>query len=193
MARACTDIGRYKEAVEHFELSEPLTDSETYSSEKIISTLLDAAQMKHLAKMTEGAVESAKEAWNIFLEKDADRDYELLGSFLWIFAELYRPDDVRSVLDYAFSYLQDLATKEQAPLKMENPLSQMEDFQYSMLVLVLLRPPIFHCPHTYRLLNKASLQYNTKLATLSFLLSSSVVLDWPRILDLFRDKKPHES
>ncbi|KAF3407892.1 hypothetical protein DPV78_000639 [Talaromyces pinophilus] len=144
MTRACTDIGRYEEAVEHFELSEPLTDSETYLSERIISILLDAAQTEHLAKMTEGAVESAKEAWNIILEKDADRDYELLGSFLWIFAELYRPDDVRSVLDYAFSYLQDLATKEQAPLKMENPLSQMEDFQYSMLVLVLLRPRVMY-------------------------------------------------
>ncbi|PKX92831.1 NACHT domain protein [Aspergillus novofumigatus IBT 16806] len=83
MARACTETGRYKEALEHSDLAESLHDASWDRAwQDPIGRLLNTAQMKHFAKMTDKAVVTANEAWETFLGQTEDhRDRYTLTSF----------------------------------------------------------------------------------------------------------------
>jgi tetratricopeptide (TPR) repeat protein len=106
MARACTETGRYKEALEHSDLAESLHDASWDRAwQDPIGRLLNAAQMKHFAKMTDKAVVTANEAWESFLEQtDNYGDRYTLHSFWSVFLELHQTHRVQDVLDFAASH-----------------------------------------------------------------------------------------
>lgn len=69
MARACTKVRRYKEALEHSDLAESLYDDSWYRGwQDPIGKLLNTAQIEHSAKMTDKAVATANEAWEAFMK-----------------------------------------------------------------------------------------------------------------------------
>jgi tetratricopeptide (TPR) repeat protein len=105
MARACTKVGRYKEALEHSDLAESLYDNSWDRDwQDSIGKLLNTAQMEHLGKMTDKAVATANEAWETFVgQKDDYRDRDTLHSFFWLFLQLHETDRVQDVFDFAVS------------------------------------------------------------------------------------------
>ncbi|KFZ05421.1 hypothetical protein V501_08354 [Pseudogymnoascus sp. VKM F-4519 (FW-2642)] len=109
--RTLMKLGGHKKALLHFELSESLRkdflgDNKLKSAEYIAS-LLNAAQMKHLAKLADDALADADKAWEHVLQQYTDKwFYPQLTSFFTIFLELYQPHRIRSVLDFAFTHLQ---------------------------------------------------------------------------------------
>ncbi|RDL30658.1 Tetratricopeptide-like helical [Venustampulla echinocandica] len=113
MARACTEMARHKEALEHSELSETLHSTLKESDDRFandaIDDLLNKAQMKHHAKLTDDAIETAEEAWKLILKtKGEDRDTRLdLLPFFSIFLELNQPHRLRSVFDFAFTHFEE--------------------------------------------------------------------------------------
>lgn len=118
MARACTETGRYREAVEHSDLAESLRDASWDSSwQDPIGRLLNAAQMKHLAKMTDEAVATADEAWETYRgQKEDYRDQYTLHSFFSVFLELHQTHRVQEVLDLAASHPQEFQFTERIGL-----------------------------------------------------------------------------
>ncbi|KAF7588623.1 hypothetical protein BBP40_005461 [Aspergillus hancockii] len=113
MAHACSEIGRHKEALEHFDLVVSLSNNSEgpgYGLHGHIGNLLDAAHMEHRAKLSEKAISTARKAWEEFIGPE-NRDYisaDLLLSFFVIFVELRQPHCFRSVLDFAFDHFQDM-------------------------------------------------------------------------------------
>lgn len=105
MARACTEVGRYKEALENSDLAESLyDDSWDRGWQDSIGKLLKTAQMEHLAKMADKAVATANEAWEAFVgQKDDYRDRDRLHSFFWLFLQLDQTHRVQDVFDFAVS------------------------------------------------------------------------------------------
>ncbi|KAJ5317825.1 Tetratricopeptide-like helical [Penicillium antarcticum] len=113
MSRAYFEVAMHKEALEHLELSETLRSITGNKDDRHvhhpIEDLLNKAQMKHHAKLTDEAIENAEEAWNLLLgEKGMDRDIHLFP-FFEIFMELNQAHRLRSVLDLAFSYFEETA------------------------------------------------------------------------------------
>jgi tetratricopeptide (TPR) repeat protein len=105
MARACTKVGRYKEALEHSDLAESLyDDSWDREWQDPIAKLLNTAQMEHFAKRTDKAVATANEAWEVFVDQEDDyRDRDLLHSFFWVFLQLHQTHRVQDAFDFAVS------------------------------------------------------------------------------------------
>ncbi|KGO52106.1 Tetratricopeptide-like helical [Penicillium expansum] len=110
MARAYTQLVMHKEALEHLELSESLrsTFEEDDSRDDLIDGLLNKAQMKHHAKLTDDAIATAEEAWNLLLERRGKHDDDFFP-FLSIFLELNQTHRLRSVLDLAFTHFEETA------------------------------------------------------------------------------------
>ncbi|GIC90947.1 NACHT domain protein [Aspergillus udagawae] len=109
MGRACTDTRRYKEALEHSELAESLHDASWERGwQDPVGKLLNTAQMEHFAKMTDKAVVTANEAWEVFMGQEEDyRDRYTLCSFFSVFLELRQTHRVHDVLDFAVSHPQE--------------------------------------------------------------------------------------
>ncbi|RAL12406.1 NACHT domain protein [Aspergillus homomorphus CBS 101889] len=105
MARACTKVGRYKEALEHSDLAKSLYDgSRDREWQDPIGKLLNTAKMEQLEKMTNKAVATANEAWKAFVEqKDDYRDRDTLHSFFWVLLQLHQTHRVQDVFDFAVS------------------------------------------------------------------------------------------
>ncbi|KAJ6182853.1 hypothetical protein N7485_001495 [Penicillium canescens] len=108
MGRACTEIRRYKEALEHSDLAESLHDASWERGwQDPVGKLLNTAQMEHFAKMTDKAVVTANEAWEAFMGQEDDyRDRYTLCSFFSVFLELRQTHRVHDVLDFAVSHPQ---------------------------------------------------------------------------------------
>ncbi|KAL2704523.1 hypothetical protein AAEP93_005594 [Penicillium crustosum] len=114
MARAYTKVGMHEEALKHLELSESLWSTfvgdEDHDADDDINRLLNKAQMKHRANLTDDAIATTEEAWNLFLEhKSENRDYEFLPFFM-TFLELNQPHRLRSVFDLAFTHFEETAS-----------------------------------------------------------------------------------
>ena len=109
MGRACTDTRRYKEALEHSDLAESLHDASWERGwQDPVGKLLNTAQMEHFAKMTDKAVVTANEAWEVFMGQEEDyRDRYTLCSFFSVFLELRQTHRVHDVLDFAVSHPQE--------------------------------------------------------------------------------------
>ncbi|KAF7159523.1 hypothetical protein CNMCM5623_004861 [Aspergillus felis] len=109
MARACTKVGRYNEALEHSDLAESLHDASwDRGRQDPVQKLLNTAEMEHLAKMDDKAVAAANEAWEVFMgQKEDYRDRYTLFSFFSIFLELRQTHRVHDVLDFAVSHPQE--------------------------------------------------------------------------------------
>ncbi|KOS37676.1 hypothetical protein ACN38_g11524 [Penicillium nordicum] len=113
MARACTEVAMHEEALKHLELSESLWstfagngDAGDYDA---VNRLLNKAQKKHHAKLTDDAIATTEEAWNLLLEDRSEyRDNDFLP-FFRIFLELNQPHRLRSVFDLAFTHFEDTA------------------------------------------------------------------------------------
>ncbi|OJJ60340.1 hypothetical protein ASPSYDRAFT_148309 [Aspergillus sydowii CBS 593.65] len=105
MARACTKVWRYKEALEHSDQAESLYDhSRDRGWQDPIGKLLNRAQMEQLAGMTDKAAATANEAWKAFVEQNDDyRDRDLLHSFFWIYLQLHQTHRVQDVFDFTVS------------------------------------------------------------------------------------------
>jgi tetratricopeptide (TPR) repeat protein len=103
MARACSEIGRHGEALEHHELSESLSGDIELPPLVVntnIDKLLDTARLQHHARKTADAVKTANEAWKLADISGAGGwpDFEL---FFNIFLELHQPQSLRPVFDRA--------------------------------------------------------------------------------------------
>jgi hypothetical protein len=117
MSRAYTKLAMHKLALEHLEISETLRNTfrevdnrqgedTTYDR---IRDMLHKAQKKYNAKLTDGAIATAEEAWNLLLgTRDTNTD-SLLRPFFEIFVELNQLHRLRSVFDFAFSYFEEAA------------------------------------------------------------------------------------
>ncbi|KAL3429846.1 hypothetical protein BDV09DRAFT_202726 [Aspergillus tetrazonus] len=109
MARACSDIGRHVEVLEHRELSEQLEsllsdiNIPPLARNNNIDRLLDTARLQHNARRTADAVKTASEAWRLvdILGDDEQFDFE---SFFNIFLKLHQPQRLRPVFDRALDY-----------------------------------------------------------------------------------------
>ncbi|KAK2874914.1 hypothetical protein FQN49_001953 [Arthroderma sp. PD_2] len=126
MSRACTELARHKEALAHLELSESfrstLQENDYHRTLYSIDNLLNKAQMKHFAKLTDDAIATAEEAWNLLLAQEAeDRDTDLF-LFFSIFLELNQPHRLRPVFDLAFAHIEETADIRTIPLSFENLL-----------------------------------------------------------------------
>ncbi|KAJ6134390.1 hypothetical protein N7523_000712 [Penicillium sp. IBT 18751x] len=106
MARAYSEVGKYKEALEHSDLvllpdnnpEDPECDLQEY-----LASLLDEANMLYRVKSTEKAVSTALQAWEQFVTLTETRGFgNLWLAFLIVFSELRQPHRFRSVLDLAF-------------------------------------------------------------------------------------------
>jgi hypothetical protein len=123
LARACTEIGRHAEALNHIELAESLRipgndDEDNDESDKDrVSRLLDLAQLKHRAKQRESAVSTANQAWQELLATKKDWWYPEFLSFFDIFLELQQLHRLKSVLDHAAQHF-DGASSEK-PMNMD--------------------------------------------------------------------------
>ncbi|KAJ5404393.1 hypothetical protein N7509_004264 [Penicillium cosmopolitanum] len=117
MSRAYTKLAMHKEALEHLEISETLrntfrkvddrqNDGTTHDR---IRDMLHKAQKKHNAKLTDGAIATAEEAWNLLLyTRDTNTDY-LIRPFFEIFVELNQFHHLRPVFEFAYSYFKEAA------------------------------------------------------------------------------------
>lgn len=125
LARAYTELARHKEALQHLQLSEslhnPAQARSRFSGESLVDELLNKAQMRHLAKLTDDAIATAEEAWKLFMEeKDVVvRDMGLFP-FFKIFLELNQPHRLRSVFDLAFTHFEETAESRTRPLEFEH-------------------------------------------------------------------------
>lgn len=113
MARAYTEVGMHEEALKHLELSESLWSTfvgdEDPDADGDINRLLNKAEMKHRANLTDDAIATAEEAWNLFLEhRSENRDNEFLP-FFTTFLVLNQPHRLRSVFDLAFIHFEKTA------------------------------------------------------------------------------------
>ncbi|OQE07976.1 hypothetical protein PENVUL_c011G07255 [Penicillium vulpinum] len=123
MARAFSEVAMHKEALEHLELSESLRSTSEENNNPhdadSVQALLNKAQMKHLAKMTDDAIATAEEAWNLVLQiRLVHSDMELLP-FFSIFLELNQPHRLRSMLDLAFTPFEKTANSRSRALNFE--------------------------------------------------------------------------
>lgn len=113
MARSCTEVGRYKEALEHWNLAESLQVEEFESIGNKIGKLLNIAQVEYHAKMTDKAVSTVNEAWEAFVGQTANyRDYYSFTAFFLSFLELHQMHRIRPAFDLAFSDFQGLGSVE---------------------------------------------------------------------------------
>ncbi|KAL2817712.1 hypothetical protein BDW59DRAFT_165869 [Aspergillus cavernicola] len=125
MTRACSEIGRHKEALEHFDLVASLgnnSEGPGYGLHGHIGNLLDAAHMEHRAKLSEKAISTAHKAWDEFIRPE-QRDHisaDLLLSFFVIFLELRQPHWFRSVLDFGFDHFQDIQVVQIVGMEADN-------------------------------------------------------------------------
>ncbi|KAJ5213230.1 hypothetical protein N7449_000399 [Penicillium cf. viridicatum] len=123
IARACTEVGMHEEALKHLELSESLWS--TFAGDRDpdadgdINRLLNKAQIKHHANLTDDAIAITEEAWNLLLEnRSENRDDEFLP-FFKIFLELNQPHRLRSVFDLAFTHFEETAGSRSMSLNFE--------------------------------------------------------------------------
>jgi tetratricopeptide (TPR) repeat protein len=103
LARACTEIGRHEEALNHMELAEStrLPGGDVQSDTDRMGRLLNLAQIQYRAKQRESAISTANEAWKELLATKKDWWYPEFLSFFSIFLELQQLHRLPSVLDHA--------------------------------------------------------------------------------------------
>jgi hypothetical protein len=149
MSRAYTKLAMHKQALEHLEISETLRntfkevdtrqgDDNTYDG---IRDMLNKAQKKYNARLTDGAIATAEEAWKLLLEMRDTNTEHLLRPFFEIFVELNQLHRLRSVLDFAFSYFEEATESET-----ENRLSGLASFishNFTQIPRVMYR--VLHC------------------------------------------------
>ncbi|GAM40351.1 NACHT domain protein [Talaromyces pinophilus] len=114
MARSCSEVGRYKEALEHSNLAESLQVEEFESFGREIGKigkLLNIAQVEYHAKMTDKAIATVDEAWEAFMGEDF-RDYYSFTSFFSSFLELHQTHRIRPTFDLAFSHFHETGSAE---------------------------------------------------------------------------------
>jgi hypothetical protein len=118
MSRAYTKLAMHKEALEHLEIYESLRntssvidDEQNYdSTEDRIRDMLNKAQKKHNAKLTNDAIATIEEAWNLLFETQGTGETDaLLSSFFEIYLEVNELHRLRSAFDFAFIYFKDAA------------------------------------------------------------------------------------
>jgi tetratricopeptide (TPR) repeat protein len=106
MARAYSEVGKYKEALEHSDLVlSPDNNPEDpgYDFQRYLGSLLDEANMLYRVKSTEKAISTALHAWEQFVTLTETHAFgDLWLSFFVVFSELRQPQRFRSVLDLAF-------------------------------------------------------------------------------------------
>lgn len=132
MARTLKELGKHRMALSHFELSESLRKDflgdNKLDDREYIANLLSAAQMKHLAKLPDDALAAADEAFEFALRNDNEWFRPDLTLFFVIFLELYQPNRIRSVLDFAFTHLQRPSDKQ--TLYYDFPTFLLESFTF---------------------------------------------------------------
>ncbi|KAL4863511.1 hypothetical protein BDV12DRAFT_189645 [Aspergillus spectabilis] len=138
MARTFTELGKHKEALEHFQLAEPLKPEveewdEIDEQHRIIG-LLTTAQMQHLAKLTQDAIATANEAWEFVLSNEHLWWGPDLFSFFEIFLELHQPHRLCSVWDFASTHFQKLFER----------VGPSEDFRGFLASNLTFRPRIMY-------------------------------------------------
>ncbi|KAL2828383.1 hypothetical protein BDW59DRAFT_159586 [Aspergillus cavernicola] len=164
MARACTEIARHKEALEHFELCESLRSTleeadDSYGND-VIDDLLNKAQMKHRAQLTDDAIATAEEAWKLLLENEATDANTGTGlfSFFLIFLELNQPHRLRPVFDFSFAWhSKETADRRARPLNFEHFILDYMKFRPRVMYRVL-HYALSHNDQHYLDLTTAALQ-----------------------------------
>ena len=89
--------------MEHLALAESLEGEKIPDGfDSRANVLLNTAQIERFARLPDRALATANKAWETFVREEGDTDSEILLSFFTIFLELNQPDQLRTVLDYAY-------------------------------------------------------------------------------------------
>jgi tetratricopeptide (TPR) repeat protein len=124
MARTCTELGRYKEALEHSDLAESVREDPRETSHRV-GRLLNTAQVEYYAKMTNKAVATVNEAWEAFAgQTERYRNFFTYTSFFSSFLELHQTHHIRTALDFAFS---DFKKRDSAKKEMDDFTPYLRD------------------------------------------------------------------
>ncbi|KAJ5112524.1 Tetratricopeptide-like helical [Penicillium argentinense] len=143
LARACTEIGRHAEALNHMELAEMMRmPRDDYGSDKDrVGRLLNTAQLKYRAKQRDNAIAIANEAWQELLATKEDWWYPDFLSFFDIFLELQTPQHLGTVLDCAAEHFEGASSKRPKDMNFadyifevftERPHTMYRVFQYAL-------------------------------------------------------------
>ncbi|KAL4866010.1 hypothetical protein BDV12DRAFT_173548 [Aspergillus spectabilis] len=118
ISRAYTKTQKHKEALVHLELADSLRnsvkkdeddyDDDDYSWNDRVAQLLNLAQMKRRAKLTEDALTTANKAWEVLLNRGDDESDPDLFSFFSIFLELHQTHRLRSVFDFGATHFKEI-------------------------------------------------------------------------------------
>lgn len=135
MARSCTEVGKYKEALEHSNLAESLQAEGFRSIASKVGKLLNLAQVEYYAKMTDEAIATVDEAWEAFVGPEADyRDCYSFTAFFSSFLELHQTHRIRPAFDLALSDLQRMGSAQ----KLGSAEKEMDDFATRLLDIFTL-------------------------------------------------------
>ncbi|KAJ5937944.1 Tetratricopeptide-like helical [Penicillium verhagenii] len=121
LARACTEIGRHEEALNHMELADTirLPGDKDHSDRDRVGRLLNLAQLKYRAKQRESAISTANEAWQELLATQENWWYPQFLSFFEIFLELRQLHFLETVLDYAAKHFEGTTSERPKYLDLE--------------------------------------------------------------------------
>lgn len=117
MSRAYTKLAMHREALDHLEISETLRNTFRKVDDRQgdrtsyyrFRDMLHKAQKKHNAKLTDSAIATAEEAWNLLLDTRDSNTAALLRPFFEIFVELNQFHRLRSLFEFASSYFKEAA------------------------------------------------------------------------------------
>lgn len=95
MARSCTEVGKYKEALEHSRMAELLHAKDYSFIGSKVGRLLNLAQVEYFAKMTDKAIATVDEAWEVYVGQEEEySDYHSYTAFFFFFELLRASSDV---------------------------------------------------------------------------------------------------
>ncbi|RAO68317.1 uncharacterized protein BHQ10_004329 [Talaromyces amestolkiae] len=129
MARSCTEVGKYKEALEHSSLAESLQEEDSGNIGDKVGKLLNLAQVEYYAKLTDKAIATLEEAWKVFAGQEVTyRDYYSYTAFFSSFFEFHQPHRIRPAFDFALTDLRGMQSTE----------NEMDDFIARLLDIFTL-------------------------------------------------------
>lgn len=114
MARSCTELGKYKEALKHSKMADSLHAEDVGFMGDKIRRMLNIAQVEYYAKMIDKAIATVDKAWEVFLgQKEDYPDYYSYTAFFSSFLEFHQTHRIQPAFDLLLSDLQKKGSAEE--------------------------------------------------------------------------------